>query len=417
MSDVAHRQRIDFNRASSTHHSEGRLLEASRAFDEVLFKAGLGARLTICGVSIEIGHRPTIESESLPEFVFVSVGVFNRLMSTLNLRVFAHAFFLEQIDILGSLSRAVDVLYAINVANDTPQTFFERFRTKVFHSAKALIPAIANRFESDAHYSMSDEAYELFLDPYMQYTCGKFLHRDDTLADSQVRKFELIREWASEHIGPLKGKNHLDIGCGWGGLVAYFSAKVGARSVGNTNNERQRKYARERFGADVIFGDFSALSKTKNSYDIVTIVGMIEHLTPHRRDDLFEVVSEKLSPNGLIYLQCIARPSVWIGGDAYRVAYEDVFPGHYLESRSELETRFEKMGFDILHVADDAADYAKTTLLWAENIQKNRRLVSELVGEKNYRIFVGYLMYASKLFGAGRGSLLRYMLAPRGNRA
>jgi cyclopropane fatty-acyl-phospholipid synthase-like methyltransferase len=117
-----------------------------------------------------------------------------------------------------------------------------------------------------------------------------------------------------------------------------------------------------------------------------------------------------LSRRGIIYLQCIGKPNVWIGGDSYRIAHEDVFPGHQVETSGDMEARFRKLGLEVLYAVDDSADYAKTTALWVDNLQTNKSEIVSLIGEKNFRIFLGYLAFGSKLFASGRGSLMRYVL-------
>ena len=307
---------------------------------------------------------------------------------------------------------AIDILYAINLATDRPRTFTEKVNHIGFRICKGTLPFMARRFESNAHYSMSADAYALFLDEKMQYTCGRFLSGQETVDEAQINKFKLIASLTEHHLGRIKNIQHLDIGCGWGGLLAYFGENLRTNSEGITNNRSQQLCAQEKFGATVSLGDFADLGGSEKKYDLITIVGMAEHLTPRRRNKLFRMARSVLNQKGLVYFQCIAKPLAWIGGDAYRVAYQDVFPGHFLETRHAMEQRFKEMGFEVLYASDDAADYAKTTALWAKNLQKNEQRIVAIIGDKNFRIFLGYLLYASKLFASDRGSLMRYLLRP-----
>jgi cyclopropane-fatty-acyl-phospholipid synthase len=338
--------------------------------NHILARNSLSARLTVEGRSIDVGQRLQNGVPAV-EFVFQSTAIFRELMGNLRLYTFAKAYFDIEVDIIGSFQGAVDVLYAINLATDQPQTLRERVHSLFFRALKATVPFVARRFESDAHYAMSDRAYSLFLDRYMQYTCAKFISGREDLNVAQTNKFELIRALAERHLRTLANIKHLDIGCGWGGLIWYFQKYFNTKSTGNTNSTSQRDYAISNFGAQVKFGDFSVLQDSPERYGLITIVGMLEHLTAHRRAQLLHIAKGLLAPNGVVYVQCIGKPNVWIGGDSYRIAYEDVFPGHQVETRGEMEARFRAAGFDILYAADDAADYAKTTALWVENLQKN----------------------------------------------
>jgi cyclopropane fatty-acyl-phospholipid synthase-like methyltransferase len=383
--------------------------DAAQNMSAILAAKGLSARLTVGDRSFIVGKSPKA-GEEVVELVFKSHRTFDRLMANVRLYAFAKAYFDEELDILGSFGEAVEVFYAINIVSDRPQNLWEQVRSFAFRVVKAAIPFVAMRFGSNAHYSMDANAYRLFLDEYMQYTCGKFMRSDDGLNEAQINKFQLIERLATPYIGNLAGIKHLDIGCGWGGLISYFQKHFFTKSIGNTNSESQETYAQEHYGARILRDDFSKLQQLHEQYDLVTVIGMIEHLTPRRRSQLLRVIDGCLKQDGLVYLQCIGKPDVWIGGDAYRIAYEDVFPGHYLESRGEMEARFREFGFEVLYSADDAIDYARTTALWAKNLQLKRQEVVDFIGERNFRIFLGYLSYGSKLFSSGRGSLMRYML-------
>jgi cyclopropane-fatty-acyl-phospholipid synthase len=383
-------------------------LEAD-GMSRILERGNLSAKLTVEGRSVDIG-RVQLNRAPAVQFVFESAGVFRRLMTNIRLYTLAKAYFDEKLNIEGSFQEAIEVLYAINLATDKPRSLRERMGDVIFRTLKAIIPFVAARFESDAHYSMSDRAYSLFLDDYMQYTCAKFITGDEDLTVAQVNKFQLIAQLSERYIPGLSNVKHLDIGCGWGGLISYFEHNFHTVSVGNTNSASQRDHAIKHCGGNIILGDFSVLEGSPEKYGLVTVIGMMEHLTPHRRSQLLHLAKEVLNQDGLLYVQCIGKPNVWIGGDSYRIAYEDVFPGHQVETRGDMEARFRNLGFEVLYAVDDAGDYAKTTALWVKNLEKNRSEIVGLVGEKNYRIFLGYLAYGSKLFASGRGSLMRYLL-------
>jgi len=275
-----------------------------------------------------------------------------------------------------------------------------------------MVPSIGRRFESLDHYSQSAEAYEMFLDDHMQYTCGKFETGIEDINQAQTNKFEFIANLAREHLGSLDGLDHLDIGCGWGGMGAYFSEHFGINSTGNTNCFDQKIYAERRYKSKIIYGDFSILRDTPRTFDLITIVGMMEHLTPRRRSQLLRIARTRLKRTGVIYVQCIAKPSIWIGGDAYRFAQKVVFPGHYLETREQTNQRLANAGFIILNEFEHGKDYGLTASRWVANIQHHEDALVHELGSRQYRTYLGYLAFASKMFATGRGTLLRYMIKP-----
>jgi cyclopropane-fatty-acyl-phospholipid synthase len=323
---------------------------------------------------------------------------------------FATAYIDGDMKINGPISQAVDALDAVNVITDKRQTISEISKAFIFRFLKALIPRIGMTFESINHYAQSADAYELFLDRYMQYTCGRFETGDEDLDEAQLAKFNMIERLARNHLGSLAGKDHLDIGCGWGGMLSYFEKQFGTCSVGNTNCRQQMNYATQHYSAKIVYGDFSELEDYNRRFDLITVVGMIEHLTPYRRSRLLDAVSRLLNPNGIVYLQCITRPSNWVGGDAYRFVEREIFPGHYLESREMTENRLRRHRFRILSQFEHGFDYGLTTAHWARRIQENETKLCGILGVRRYRAYLGYLAFASKLFSTGRGSLMRYTL-------
>ena len=72
------------------------------------------------------------------------------------------------------------------------------------------------------HYDLGNDFYRLFLDEDLQYSCGYFPNGNEGLAEAQLLKKRHIA--AKLHL--LDGHKLLDIGCGWGGLVALSGATV-----------------------------------------------------------------------------------------------------------------------------------------------------------------------------------------------
>jgi cyclopropane fatty-acyl-phospholipid synthase-like methyltransferase len=382
---------------------------ATQRMAEILSARGMCVQITLGGNTTIIGDRSSSQGEPV-EFLFTSEKVFVRLFRRMRLSNFAIAFFDGHLKLKGPISKAVDILDAMNLSTDRHQSVTEFCGRLIIRSLKVLFPKFPGRFESIDHYSQSAKAYELFLDDYMQYTCGHFPKRDEDINQAQIAKFHLIERLVTKHFGPLIGKSHLDIGCGWGGMGAYFQSQFGMRSIGNTNCRRQMEYAQQLYDSDIIFGDFSDLKKRNLRFDLITIVGMIEHLTPRRRSQLLNVVGNLLKPGGIVYLQCITKPQMWIGGDAYRIAKREIFPGHFLETREQTEARLKNCGFTILEQFEHHSDYALTTSRWVDKIQKNEAALVSILGARQYRMYLGYLAFASKLFSIeGRGSLMRYV--------
>ena len=63
-----------------------------------------------------------------------------------------------------------------------------------------------------AHNDLSDDFFQLFLDPARTYSCAYYERRDMTLEEAQIAKIDL----ALGKLGLQPGMTLLEVGCGWG---------------------------------------------------------------------------------------------------------------------------------------------------------------------------------------------------------
>ena len=76
--------------------------------------------------------------------------------------------------------------------------------------------------EVTSHYDIGNDFYKLWLDETMSYSCGYFIHDDDSLYQAQVNKVDYILK--KLHLE--EGMSLLDIGCGWGFLLIEAAKKI-----------------------------------------------------------------------------------------------------------------------------------------------------------------------------------------------
>ena len=212
-----------------------------------------------------------------------------------------------------------------------------------------------------------------------------------------------------------------------GGLLRYFETEFGTRSIGITNTPSQADYAEKHLGVSIHRGDFSEAAGLGRTFDLVTIIGMMEHLAPARQTEMFEMIHKILKPGGRVYLQCVAKPRDWIGGDLWRLSRKYIFPDGDPQYPDDTVQRAESHGFRLLPGCrrDDAKHYARTTEAWVRNIVANRDRFIEMVasdlkarGDTRdpgfiYRLQAGYMALASAAFDADRGCLMRFMFEKR----
>ena len=88
------------------------------------------------------------------------------------------------------------------------------------------------------HYDLSDELYDLFLDPKKQYSCAYFKNENDTLEDAQNNKIQHI----IKKLNIQPNQKILDIGCGWGSLAFDIAKSKNCEVTGITLSENQFAY-------------------------------------------------------------------------------------------------------------------------------------------------------------------------------
>ena len=89
------------------------------------------------------------------------------------------------------------------------------------------------------HYDISDELYELFLDPKKQYSCAYFKNEDDTLETAQNNKINHI----IKKLNIKSGQRILDIGSGWGSLAIDIAKSIDCDVTGITLSKNQYNFS------------------------------------------------------------------------------------------------------------------------------------------------------------------------------
>ena len=85
----------------------------------------------------------------------------------------------------------------------------------------------ADRKTVTGHYDRGNDFFNAFLGDIMIYTSAFFESPADTLEDAQRRKLEVV----AKKIQLKPGEKLLDIGCGWGTLVAHMQPMFPSREM------------------------------------------------------------------------------------------------------------------------------------------------------------------------------------------
>ncbi|MGH8875509.1 MAG: class I SAM-dependent methyltransferase, partial [Acidimicrobiia bacterium] len=148
------------------------------------------------------------------------------------------------------------------------------------------------------HYDTGNEFFAQFLGPAMVYSCAYFLGPEDTLAEAQVRKLDVI----CRKLQLQPGGRFLDVGCGWGGLVIHAARHYGVEAVGVTLSPEQASYARIRAKEEGVEEQVMVLEQdyreVEGRFDAVASVGMFEHVGRPRLSPYFESLHRLMAPGG-----------------------------------------------------------------------------------------------------------------------
>ncbi len=259
------------------------------------------------------------------------------------------------------------------------------------------------------HYDRSTEFYRLFLDPRMLYSCAYFRTPDASLEQAQLAKLDHI----CRKLDLQPGERFLDIGCGWGALVAHAAATYGAQATGCTLSRAQYEHA-----SALAQGPVSILEQdyreVNGQFDKITSVGMFEHVGRRRAPGYFRKIAELLAPAGLFLNHAIARAQGITDDAASLFVRQRIFPGGQLLHLNETIRGAEQAGLEVLDVESLRPHYARTCRLWEQRLAAQREAALGLVDEPTYRAWRIWLAGSSLSFEEGLISIYQVLMAKRG---
>jgi cyclopropane-fatty-acyl-phospholipid synthase len=260
---------------------------------------------------------------------------------------------------------------------------------------------MADRDDLDFTYSLIDRIFRLSLGELADFSGAKYDGDFSlTLEQAQRRKHEYI----AEQVGIEPGERILDLGCGWGPLLAFIRER-GATGVGVTLSAAQAKACR-RHGLDVHLRDARRITAEDfGDFDAVASLGAFEHFcSPEehaagRQDeiyrDLFERIADLLPEGGRLYLQTMVYgrnmiPLEKVDIDAprdsdawYLALMAHQFPGSFLPYGQEQVIECAGPTFRLLESTSGRLDYLETIRQWrrrfAEPSFRKTLLKAELV--------------------------------------
>ena len=266
------------------------------------------------------------------------------------------------------------------------------------------------------HYDVGNRFYRLWLDARMIYSCAMWENGEYSgdLETAQLRKLD----YHIDQAGAATARRILDVGCGWGGLLARCRERNPnlEAGVGLTLSAEQARYCSDTLPAPAIECRLENWQDHKAAapYDSIISIGAFEHFAAPgdsremriaKYKAFFEFCRGSLRKGGRLSLQTIAYLNMR-REDASTFMNTEIFPDSDLPYLEEIAAASAGT-LEILAVRNDRLDYAHTCNHWARRLKANRAAALEASDEATVAKFEKYLLEGSVGFFQGKLSLLR----------
>ena len=241
---------------------------------------------------------------------------------------------------------------------------------------------MAERRDLEFTYSLIDRIFRLSLGELADFSGAKY-DGDFSLSLEQAQRRK--HEYVAEVIGIGPGRRVLDLGCGWGPLLAFIRDRGGS-GVGVTLSSAQAVACR-RHGLDVRLHDARRVTRDGlGRFDAIASLGAFEHFcSPEEHSaglqeevyrGLFARLASLLPDTGRLYLQTMVFGRNMIpadqidlraprGSDAWYLALMGrQFPGSFLPYGQEQILRSATPHFRLVSTSSGRLDYIETIRQW-----------------------------------------------------
>jgi len=267
----------------------------------------------------------------------------------------------------------------------------------------------ADRSDVAPNYDRGNDFHRWFLGESMIYTSGLFVDPNETLEAGQQRKLETV----CRYVQMQAGDRHLDIGCGWGGLLVHAARHHGTSSTGITLAKEQASWALDSARAAglenrirVLIDDYRNLPAER--FDKVTCLEMAEHVGIRNFQKFLLQVRGMLEDDGIFYLQIAGLRRPWQYEDLVWGLFMSkyIFPG--ADASCPLAfyvSQAERAGFEVHRVENCGAHYSVTIQRWYENWKRNEAEIVAAYGERWFRLWLFFLGWSTLIAAQGSAAL------------
>jgi len=345
---------------------------------------------------------------------------------------------------------------------DDLQTFFEKvfleshyaFNKHSMRVSKLVhsLPLLAFNLQSksrckkdiSSHYDIGNDLFKLMLDRSMNYSCGywtknAFLNPTigenelqvktntlcETLDEAQLNKMLLI----ARKLNLSPGMTILDIGCGWGYLAKFLAINFDVHVLGITISKEQIKYATttdleqheldflripglKSEGTGTFKFELRDYRDTKETFDRIVSVGMLEHVGKKNYDEYFKICHRNLKDDGLALIHTIGVchdfvPQVEPWCNKY------IFPGGMTPYQHQIvKATFGRFVIEDWH--NMGYNYYRTLNVWHKNFLKSWPQLEGKYDQRFKRMWEFFLCSSAALFKTRRLNLWQIVLSKDG---
>ena len=393
---------------------------ATKFFHRLVTKCG------DCEFSVRFPDGTNLASTPRSKFTLVinHPGVLEKILGSPDELTLGEAFISGDLDVEGDLGAALQ--FAELLMSLSPEFIGKLDRGllgSVLPVRKTAVPSRDCRLAGNIHsverdhaaiarhYDVSNEFYQLWLDPYMQYSAAYFESCEEDLKAAQVRKLDYL----CRKLMLKPGERFLDIGCGWGGLVMYAASHYDVEAFGITASRNQAELAWERIrsaGLDdrcaVRVCDYRDLDQSE-AYDKIASIGMFEHVGEPMLGIYFAQAFQLLRPGGKFLNSGIAASATYRRqGESFIDKY--VFPDGELVPLYTAIQHAEMSGFEVQDVESLREHYALTLDRWVECLEQHAQQARHATNDATYRTWKLYMAASARAFRAGRIHLYQMLL-------
>jgi cyclopropane-fatty-acyl-phospholipid synthase len=257
--------------------------------------------------------------------------------------------------------------------------------TKLIAELKQEPIAIETGAANEQHYEVPTAFYKFCLGKHLKYSSGYWKEGVTDIDTSEQDMLELtcIRAELSD------GQHVLELGCGWGSLSLFMSARFpNSRFTVVSNSRTQKEHIDEQAvlrgisNLLVITADINRFSITQ-TFDRVVSVEMFEHMRNYQL--LLEKISRFLRPEGKLFVHIFTHKQF-----AYKFEVKDesdwmskyFFTGGIMPSDHLLLYFNEHFSIE-QHWLVNGMHYSKTSEAWLKNMDAHKNEIMPLF-EKTY---------------------------------